>query len=67
MIFLSTIELRKIVNLSIPLYILGVLSLVFVLVAGDVVLGAKRWINLGIFALQPSEFIIVIVILLTAF
>ncbi len=67
MIFLSTIELRKIINLSLILYILGIISLVIVLVAGDVVLGARRWINLGFFSLQPSEFMKVLVILVTAY
>ncbi|SHL58935.1 rod shape determining protein RodA [Fibrobacter sp. UWT2] len=42
---------------AIPLYALALVLLVVVLFfAGDVVKGAGRWIDLGIFKLQPSEF-----------
>ncbi|NPA51890.1 MAG: rod shape-determining protein RodA [Aquificae bacterium] len=67
MLFLSTIELRKLINISLILYGIGIMALLFVLIAGDMVLGAKRWINLGFFSLQPSEFMKVLVILTTAY
>lgn len=38
-----------------PFYIFIVLLLAFVLVAGNSAGGAQRWINLGLFKLQPSE------------
>ncbi len=38
-----------------PLYIFIVILLVVVLVAGNSAGGAQRWINLGLFKLQPSE------------
>ena len=42
---------------AIPCYALALVLLVVVLFfAGDVVKGAGRWIDLGIFKLQPSEF-----------
>lgn len=42
---------------TVPLYILSLVFLFVVLfVAGDVVKGAGRWIDLGFFKLQPSEF-----------
>ena len=42
---------------AVPLYVLALVLLVVVLFfAGDVVKGAGRWIDLGIFKLQPSEF-----------
>lgn len=37
------------------LYLLGVLLLAAVLVAGQVSMGAQRWLNLGILRFQPSE------------
>lgn len=42
-----------------PIFLLSLLSLVLVLVPGlgVKVLGAKRWITLGNFTLQPSEFV----------
>ncbi len=40
-----------------PLALLGVLGLlVYLLLFGDVMNGAKSWINLGLFTIQPSEF-----------
>lgn len=42
---------------AIPLYALALVLLVVVLFfAGDVVKGAGRWIDFGVFKLQPSEF-----------
>ena len=38
-----------------PFYIFIILLLAFVLVAGNSAGGAQRWINLGLFKLQPSE------------
>ena len=38
------------------IYILGIISLVFVLMHGRHIYGAKRWLNIGPFAIQPSEF-----------
>ena len=38
-----------------PLYVLGVLLLVAVALAGDVVHGARRWLDLGVTRIQPSE------------
>ncbi|MEW5746304.1 MAG: rod shape-determining protein RodA [Nitrospirota bacterium] len=39
-----------------PLYAIGLLLLVAVLVAGRSSLGAQRWLSLGFFSFQPSEF-----------
>lgn len=44
-------------RLTVPFYALSLFLLAVVLfVAGDVVKGAGRWIDLGFFKLQPSEF-----------
>ncbi|MCP3850373.1 MAG: FtsW/RodA/SpoVE family cell cycle protein, partial [Gammaproteobacteria bacterium] len=37
------------------LFILGTIMLVAVLLVGTKVLGAQRWLNLGLFSFQPSE------------
>lgn len=39
-----------------PAYGFGILLLILVLVVGDSVHGAKSWIDLGFFSIQPSEF-----------
>lgn len=43
-------------RISYPLYGLGLLLLVIVLFAGRSSLGARRWLSLGLFSFQPSEF-----------
>jgi rod shape determining protein RodA len=43
-------------RLSYPLYGIGILLLVVVLVMGKTSMGAQRWLNLGFFSFQPSEF-----------
>ncbi len=42
-------------RVAVPLFILGLLLLVAVAVAGDVSKGARRWLNIGITRIQPSE------------
>ena len=43
-------------RLSYPLYSVGIILLLIVLVMGKTSMGAQRWINLGFFSFQPSEF-----------
>jgi rod shape determining protein RodA len=42
-------------RLAVPLFIVGVLLLVAVEVAGEATKGAQRWLNIGITRIQPSE------------
>lgn len=54
---ISFVRISVIRKLTFPLYLLSLVLLGVVLfVAGDVVKGAGRWIDLGFFKLQPSEF-----------
>ncbi len=54
-LFLCFVPLR-ILGLSCwPLYMLALLLLILVPLLGDVQMGAKRWLDLGIINLQPSE------------
>ncbi|MCE5193946.1 MAG: rod shape-determining protein RodA [Nitrospiraceae bacterium] len=49
-----------------PLYIIGILLLISVLIAGKVGMGAKRWLYLGFFSFQPSEFFRIIFVIFIA-
>jgi rod shape determining protein RodA len=40
---------------SVPLYGVGLLLLILVLIIGEIGKGAQRWLDLGIFRFQPSE------------
>ncbi len=42
-------------SLALPLYVVGVLLLIGVALFGDVSKGARRWLNLGVMRIQPSE------------
>jgi rod shape determining protein RodA len=51
---------------AVPLYILGMLLLIGVALFGDVSHGAKRWLNLGVTRIQPSELMRIAVPLMLA-
>jgi rod shape determining protein RodA len=55
MIGLALVDLRVWFALSYPVYAIGLLLLLAVAVAGETRLGAKRWLNLGVTHIQPSE------------
>ena len=55
-IMVSLVDYRKYMKYSNQIYIFNLLILASVLVIGTKKLGARRWIDLGGIALQPSEF-----------
>ncbi len=60
------IDYQRIIDFGIILYILGLLSLILVLVLGHVRLGSQRWLSIGGFTIQPSEFNKIIYIIMMA-
>ena len=66
MYFFSKLDLRLILSLSTPLYIISVLLLLITLLFGENVRGSTRWLNLGFFSLQTSEVIKPLLILFYA-
>lgn len=50
--YVSPTQLQRV---AVPLFLLGVLLLLAVAVAGDTSKGARRWLNIGITRIQPSE------------
>ena len=55
-VFVTFIDYRHFERFAYVLYGLGLMSLVVVLALGKGVRGSSRWINLGGFGFQPSEF-----------
>jgi rod shape determining protein RodA len=51
----ATIPPQHLSRLALPMYVLGLLLLIGVAVAGDVSHGARRWLNIGFTRIQPSE------------
>jgi len=57
--FFSLFDYRRLYALALPILFIAIIALVLVFVPGIGVhlLGASRWINTGIFVLQPAEFV----------
>ena len=65
--WISKNDYRKLAPFAIPVAAILLAALIFLLIAGQPVLGSARWINLGFFSLQPSEFAKPILVLLVAY
>jgi rod shape determining protein RodA len=63
LIIFTLSDYKTLVRMESYLYFTGVLILLLVLFIGQSALGAQRWINLGLFSFQPSEFAKIIVII----
>ena len=63
LIDISWIENKSIIKI---LYCIIILSLIYVKFFGESVAGTNRWINIGFFSLQPSEFGKIMIIILSA-
>jgi rod shape determining protein RodA len=50
-------------RIAYPLYGVGIMMLVTVLFMGKTTMGAQRWLNVGLFSFQPSEFFRIIFII----
>ncbi len=51
----ASIPPQRMMSIALPLYVLGVLLLIGVALFGDVSKGARRWLNIGVARIQPSE------------
>lgn len=68
MAIISRIDYRVFKSYVVPIYILMVLTLAAVDIFGRTALGAQRWISLGFFQFQPSEFAkLALIIVLASF
>ena len=63
MLLILKISYQKFIDMAYILYVVNIILLIAVLVAGKASLGAQRWFSVGGFAFQPSEFIKISLIL----
>jgi rod shape determining protein RodA len=66
MILIAVMDLRFFYKISYISYAIGILLLLAVLISGYKAMGATRWIKLGFFNLQPSEFMKIMLVLTLA-
>jgi len=66
LILFSSFDYIWLSRISIPVYIIGLVLLLVVLILGKTGMGAQRWISLGPIAFQPSEFFKLIFIIMLA-
>ena len=66
MIFISTFSISILKKLVIPLFVVSFIFLAFVPIIGVEVKGAKRWLDLHLFRIQPIEILKPFFILMTA-
>jgi rod shape determining protein RodA len=66
MFAVAMIDLKVLMRLAYPIYLISILLLVWVDFAGSVGMGAQRWIDLGVVQLQPSEIMKVSIVLTLA-
>jgi rod shape determining protein RodA len=66
MFLISLIDYHRLIDIAPYAYGIGLVSLVAVKLVGQKVLGARRWIRIGSFHFQPSEWIKLILILAVA-
>jgi len=62
----STLTPKQIRRASLIIFLLGIALMIGILLFGPEIKGAKRWLQLGAFSLQPSEFVKPAFIVLTA-
>ena len=63
---MAAIEVRTIYNAAYPLYLVVLALLVGVELFGTKTMGAQRWLDFGLFRLQPSEFMRLAILLALA-
>ncbi len=66
MLSISLLEVKQIRRLSLFIFIIGIALMGLVLFMGEEINGAKRWLKVASFSLQPSEFVKPAFVVLTA-
>jgi rod shape determining protein RodA len=62
----ANMPLHWLMRIAVPLYLLGLFLLIGVALFGDISHGARRWLNVGVASIQPSELMKIAVPLMMA-
>jgi rod shape determining protein RodA len=52
---IANLPLHYLMRTAVPIYVLGIVLLIGVALFGEISHGARRWLNLGVATIQPSE------------
>ncbi len=52
---MANVPPQTLMRVAVPLYVVGMILLLAVMIGGDVRKGARRWLNIGVTTIQPSE------------
>ncbi|MDH4284566.1 MAG: FtsW/RodA/SpoVE family cell cycle protein, partial [Gallionellaceae bacterium] len=63
---MANMPLHYLMRIAVPVYILGMMLLIGVALFGEISHGARRWLNLGVATIQPSELMKIAVPLMMA-
>lgn len=63
---MALVPSQRLMRAAVPLYLLGLALLIAVALVGEVVNGARRWLDLGFIRIQPSELMKIAVPMLLA-
>ena len=63
---IANMPLHWLMRLALPMYVLGMVLLIGVALFGDISHGARRWLNIGVANIQPSELMKIAVPLMMA-
>lgn len=66
MLAIAMVDLRSLMKIAYPLYAIAFVLLIYVDVAGEIGMGAQRWIDLKVIQLQPSEIMKIALVLALA-
>ena len=62
----ANIPLQHMMRLALPIYVVGLILLIGVALFGEIHSGARRWLNIGVTRIQPSELMKIAVPLMMA-
>ncbi|MCL1960169.1 MAG: rod shape-determining protein RodA [Spirochaetes bacterium] len=65
-VVLAMVNYRRLYNISVYIYLISLLPLLYTLIFGRIIYNAARWLRVGAFGIQMSEFVKISVIILLA-
>lgn len=67
MLLFAMVNYKRAKNYTIPIYIFAISMMVYVKIFGKTILGAKRWVSIFGFTLQPSEFAKILIVFILSY